>query len=40
MLGGTVQVKNLFTEDSKAMEGLFKRPFPTNKYSAGFDALK
>lgn len=40
LLCGTVQVKNLFTEDSKAMEGLFKRPFPTNKYSAGFDALK
>jgi hypothetical protein len=40
LLCGTVQVKYLFTEDSKAMEGLFKRPFPTNKYSAGFDALK
>jgi len=34
-----VQDKNLFTEDSEAMEGHFKRPFLTNKYSAGFDAL-
>ena len=39
-LCGTVQDKNLFTEDSEAMEGHFKRPFLTNKYSAGFDALK